>query len=91
MKALRKTRNINRIIIGGQRGWQVRIVRGPDHFYPYFSDSKFGGTRKALAAAQEARDRIERDHPRLTTRERAERIQRGKAARRSGKQLKILH
>ena len=43
-----------------------------------------------LAAAQEARDRIERDHPRLTTRERAERIQRGKAARRSGKQTRKL-
>ena len=85
MTTQRKTRNINRIIIdgqrGGQRGWQVRVTRGTDQFYPYFSDSKFGGPRKALVAAQEARDRIERDHPRLTKREHGERIQQGKAAK----------
>jgi hypothetical protein len=80
MTTPRKSRNISRIIIGGQKGWQVRITRGQEQFYPYFSDSKFGGARGALTAAKEARDRIERDNPRLTSRERGARIQLGKTA-----------
>ncbi len=60
----RKTRNIVRIVVGGQRGWQVKIARAGKRFCPYFSDSKFGGARGALKEAVRVRDLFEKDHPR---------------------------
>ncbi len=63
MPKQRKTKNIVRIVSGGQRGWQVRMMRNGERFHPYFSDSKFGGAKKALAEAVRVRDRIEREYP----------------------------
>lgn len=69
----RKTRNIVRIIDGGQKGWQVRISRRGRRFHPYFSDSKYGGARKALAAALAMRNEIELLNPPFTRQDWADR------------------
>lgn len=50
--------NITRIIAGDYRAWLVRIVRGGEQHEKSFADSKFGGVRRALRAAQAWRDSI---------------------------------
>ena len=89
MSTKRKTKNIVRIIAGGQKGWQVRINRRGEKFHPYFSDSKFGGARKALAEATEVRDRIERENPPHTRRSRAEVLMRSNKSGVAGVNLRF--
>jgi hypothetical protein len=53
--------------------WQVRIIRqSPSRiFRKRFPDPRYGGSAQALAAAQRWRDEIERQHPKLSKKQRA--------------------
>jgi len=61
------TRNVVRIDIDrGNRsshGWQVRMQRRGQVYTQYFSDSRLGGRRSALKAAQYWRDQTSREAP----------------------------
>lgn len=84
----RKTRNLVRIVDGGQKGWQVRVSRRGQRFHPYFSDSKYGGARGALAAALAMRDEIELLNPPLTRQDWAERPMRSNKSGVPGVQIR---
>ena len=73
---LRRLRNLTRIVVGGQKGWQVKINRRGQRHEPYFSDSVYGGKQPALAAAMKARDKLDRQCPPYTRLERAQRVTR---------------
>lgn len=47
-------KGITRFDLENRRGYMVRIARSGNRVHQYFSDSKFGGKRKALAAAKTA-------------------------------------
>ncbi len=47
-------KGITRFDLENRRGYMVRIARGGNRIHQYFSDSKYGGKRKALAAAKAA-------------------------------------
>ncbi|MCA9033798.1 MAG: AP2 domain-containing protein [Planctomycetaceae bacterium] len=57
-----KNKNITRIDIEtagvGTHGYEVRVMRRGKAFHKFFNDRKFGGKRKALAAAREYRDEL---------------------------------
>lgn len=69
-----KLRNLTRIVVGGQKGWQVKINRRGQRHEPYFSDSVYGGKQQSLTAAMKARDQLDRKCPPYTRLERAQRI-----------------
>jgi hypothetical protein len=75
-KTPRRLRNLTRIVVGGQKGWQVKINRRGERHEPYFSDSVYGGKQQALAAAMKARDKLDRQCPPFTRMERAQRVTR---------------
>lgn len=43
---------------GATHGWQIRVYRGSNHRTRFFSDSKFGSSDAALAAALEYREQV---------------------------------
>ncbi|TWT75178.1 pathogenesis-related transcriptional factor and ERF protein [Allorhodopirellula solitaria] len=47
-------KGITRFDLENRRGYMVRIARSGNRVHQYFSDSKYGGKRKALAAAKAA-------------------------------------
>jgi len=47
-------------------GWWVRIQRRPRRISKFFADSRFGGSRKALAAATRVRDEFLKKNPMKT-------------------------
>lgn len=53
---MKSKRNITRFAYEstGFKGWRVSITRHGEIFTEYFSDKKYGGPKKSLAAAQEA-------------------------------------
>lgn len=68
-----KMRGISRNEKKNAGAWNVSLTRGaPVRVYTkIFSDSRFGGKKPALAAAQAWRDEIEHQHPKLTKKQRA--------------------
>ena len=62
-------RNISRIDSGSTHGYQVRFMRRGYSFDQLFSDSIFGGKRKALHAAREFRDELEAEYPHYSRKE----------------------
>jgi hypothetical protein len=58
-------RNIVRIDIDGRNthGWQVRVTRHNERHTKFFSDSRYGSSEEARAAAQRFRDQIIADLP----------------------------
>lgn len=54
-----------------QHCWEVKIIRPGNSFHRSFSDSKFGGRRKALEAAMKCRDRELKKRPAMTSYEQA--------------------
>ncbi len=63
---MKKNRNISRVDTGSTHGFQVRMMRRGYVTEKFFSDSIFGGKRKALAAARELRDELEAESPRYS-------------------------
>lgn len=55
-------------------GWEVRVRRRHLPVSEFFSDSRHGGKRKALAAAKEFRDWIVAEHPKMPRSERAQMV-----------------
>ena len=53
-------RNIVRIDIPHRNthGWQVRVTRRNERHTKFFSDSRFGGSDEAYAAAEQYRDQL---------------------------------
>lgn len=51
-------KGITRFDLDNRRGYMVRIARSGNRVHQYFSDSKFGGKRKALAAAKTAYEEL---------------------------------
>ena len=71
-------RNIARINMTGVTGtnyggWEVRFSRKGNKVAKFFSDTKYGGKRAALAAAKECRDELELEHKKYTVEELAKR------------------
>ena len=70
-----KNRNITRIDIdpgegkAGTHGYEVRFMRRGQTFEKFFGDSVYGGKRKALTAARDHRDELEREHPHYSRKE----------------------
>ena len=54
-----------------QHCWLVKIVRTGNSFHRSFSDSKFGGRRRALEAAMKCRDKELKKRPAMTAYEQA--------------------
>jgi len=54
-----------------QHCWEVKIIRAGNSFHRTFSDSKFGGKRRALAAAMKCRDRELKKRPAMSSYEQA--------------------
>ena len=54
-----------------QHCWLVKIVRKGNSFHRSFSDSKFGGRRRALEAAMKCRDKELKKRPAMTAYEQA--------------------
>ena len=54
-------RNISRVDTASTHGYQVRFMRRGYVTEKFFSDSIFGGKRKALAAARKLRDKLEKE------------------------------
>jgi len=54
MKPMKSKRNLTRFTYETTafQGWRLCISRGGSTFTRYFSDRKYGGARKALAAAE---------------------------------------
>ena len=59
--ARNNNRNISRIESGATQGFQVRITRQGRQWCKLFSDSVWGGQRKALKAAREYREELLED------------------------------
>ncbi len=51
-------KGITRFDLENRRGYMVRIARSGNRIHQYFSDSKYGGKRKALAAAKSAYEEL---------------------------------
>lgn len=69
----RKHHHINRTGTDAptQRGWELKIVRSKKSFYRSFSDSKYGGKARALAAAIRCRDKELKARPIVSSYEQA--------------------
>jgi hypothetical protein len=87
----RKLRNLTRIVVGGQKGWQVKINRRGERHEPYFSDSVYGGKQQALAAAMKARDKLDKKCRPFTRLERAQRVTRRTKSGVPGVRLLTVH
>lgn len=71
-------RNLTRIDLCSRNGkpisgWEVRIQRRRERFQKFFCDSKFGGKRSALRAAQLFRDLMESKLKPMSVADRAQR------------------
>jgi hypothetical protein len=72
MPKLNPDRNITRANHANSKGgFMVRFFRKGKVYQAYFSDHKFGGEKKALAAARKHRDEVEPKHKLLNPLERA--------------------
>lgn len=69
-----RKRGISRIDSGSTHGWFVRGYRNGKTYAKLFSDRKCGGRRKALAQAEEFRDKLRKDLSRIPSEPRARRI-----------------
>lgn len=61
MSLVQKNKGISRIDTNSTHGWFVRCYRNAKIYSKLFSDKKYGGRRKALCAAREYRDQLEKD------------------------------
>jgi hypothetical protein len=87
----KKLRNLTRIVVGGQKGWQVKINRRGERHEPYFSDSVYGGKQQSLAAAMKARDALDQKCPPYSRIERAQRVTRRTKSGVPGVRLLSVH
>lgn len=71
---LKANRNITRIDTGATHGYQLRFQRRGKVVDKFYSDSIHGGKNKALAAAKKHRDQLEKDNPRYSRKEMAQKV-----------------